>query len=145
MRGGGHDFDDGQHRGPRPWGNAHERGWWAAWTASPARLSIDDVYSVACPSPTVCAMVGTNWVGNPAIGMGGVAQIRNGAGSFTAATTEYTPLPLTALDCATPKGCIAVGGNTLARIVLTKAKHGASVTPNTPASGVHRPGSGGRG
>jgi hypothetical protein len=37
-------------------------------------------------------MVGTKWVGDPAIGTGGVAQSRNGGTSFNAATTEYTPL-----------------------------------------------------
>ncbi len=109
------------------------------WTRSATRPSIDDVYGVACPSPMVCAMVGTKWVGNPAIGMGGVAQSRNGGGSFIASTTEYTPLPLTALDCPTAKGCIAAGGNTLARIVLAKTKPAGSATPSTTVAGAHRP------
>jgi hypothetical protein len=115
------------------------------WTPSPARPPIDEIYGVACPSPRLCAMVGTKWVGNPAIGTGGVAQSRNGGQSFVGSTSEYTPLPLIALDCPTTRGCIAVGGNTLARIVLTKAKPGASATPSTPAGGVHRPEVGGRG
>ncbi len=113
------------------------------WTPSAARPSIDDIYGVACPSPLICAMVGTKWVGSPAIGTGAVAQSRNSGESFIASTTEYTPLPLTALDCPTTRSCIAVGGNTLAQIVLTKAKHGASATTTTP-TGVHRPGRGGR-
>ncbi len=117
------------------------------WTSSGARPSIDDVYGVACPSPLLCAMVGTKWVGTPPIGMGGVAQSRDSGASFTASTTEYTPLPLTALDCPTTKGCIAVGGNTLARIVLTrtKTKTGASSTSTTQADGSHGPGLRGRG
>jgi photosystem II stability/assembly factor-like uncharacterized protein len=114
------------------------------WTPSPARPSVDAVFGIACPSPRICAMVGTKWVGNPAVGTGGVAQSHDGGSSFFASTTEYTPLPLTALDCPSTRACIGVGGNTLAQIALTKAKAGASTTVTTPAGGVHRPGLGGR-
>ncbi len=114
------------------------------WTRSPFALSIDDVYGIACPSPRICAMVGTKWVGHPAVGTGGVAQSRDSGNSFVASTTEYTPLPLTALACPTGRACIGVGGNTLARIVLGKTKAGASVTPTTPVGGAHRPGLDGR-
>ncbi len=113
------------------------------WTRSPSTPSIDDVFGIACPSPRECAMVGTKWVGQPAIGTGGVAQSRDSGYSFVASTTEYTPLPLTALACPTARSCIGVGGNTLARIVLGESKR-VSVTPTTPAGGVHRPGLGGR-
>jgi len=96
------------------------------WTLSTAKLSIDDVFAVACPSPRICAMVGTTWVGDPAIGTGGVAQSRNSGESFRALTTEYTPLPLTALDCPSTRACIGVGGNTLAQIALTAIKPAAA-------------------
>ncbi len=114
------------------------------WTDAPARPSIDDIFGLACPSPLICAMVGTKWVGSPAIGTGGVAQSHNGGSTFIASTTEYVPLPLTALDCPSTQACIGVGGNTLAQIVLSKPKRPASATTTT-SSGAHRPGLGGRG
>ena len=114
------------------------------WRQSPAPPSIDDVYGVACPSPRICAMVGTKWVGHPAIGTGGVAQSRDGGAFFTAATTEYTPLPLTALACPSVRRCIGVGGDTLARITLTRTKSTSTSTTTTPSGGVHRPGLNGR-
>ena len=60
------------------------------------------------------------------IGTGGVAQSRNSGESFRALTTEYTPLPLTALDCPSTRACIGVGGNTLAQIALTAIKPAAA-------------------
>ena len=117
------------------------------WTRSHATPSIDDVYGISCPSPRICAVVGTKWVGHPAIGTGGVAQSRNGGNSFTAATTEYTPLPLTSLACPNVRACIGVGGDTLARIALTKTRVGAATTSNTATTrpgGAHRPGLNGR-
>ena len=62
--------------------------------------------------------VGTDWVGTPAVGTGAVARSSDGGSSFTAVTTEYTPVPLTALACPTPGNCVAVGGDTVARITL---------------------------
>jgi photosystem II stability/assembly factor-like uncharacterized protein len=114
------------------------------WTRSPATPSVDDVYGISCPSPRVCAMVGTNWVGHPSIGTGGVAQSRDGGTKFTAARTEYTPLPLTALACPSVRGCIGVGGDTLARIMLPTTTSGSTNTSTTPVGGVHRPGLDGR-
>ncbi len=114
------------------------------WTRSPRAPSIDDVYGIDCPSPRICAMVGTKWVGTPSVGTGGVAQSRDSGTSFVASRTEYTPLPLTALACPTRRACIGVGGDTLARIVLGTPKAPGSVTPTTPVGGVHRPGLGGR-
>jgi photosystem II stability/assembly factor-like uncharacterized protein len=117
------------------------------WTRSPAPPSIGDVYGIVCPSARICAMVGTKWIGHPAIGSGGVAQSRDGGRSFTAATTEYTPLPLTALACPGVRACVGVGGDTLARITLVRARRGAaatSTTPTTQTGGVHRPALNGR-
>ena len=143
--GRGDDLDDGQRRCPRARRMLTSEDGGQTWTGAATRPSIDDVYGIACPSPSLCAMVGTKWAGNPAIGMGGVAQSRDGGESFLASKTEYTPLPLTALDCPTAKGCIAVGGNTLARIVLAKTKPAGSATSTTTAAGPHRPALHGRG
>ena len=33
------------------------------WTRTSVHQPIDDIYGVECPSPLVCAMVGTEWVG----------------------------------------------------------------------------------
>ncbi len=35
------------------------------WTISPHAPSVDDIYGVACPLVRTCAMVGTQWVGQP--------------------------------------------------------------------------------
>ncbi len=88
---------------------------WVPWTGL---LPVDDVYALACPSTRQCAMVGTKWVGFPAIATGAVAQSRNGGGTFHAASTAYVPITLTALSCPDTVACIAVGGNTVARITL---------------------------
>ena len=63
-------------------------------------MPVDDVFGVACPSATQCAMVGTKWVGFPAVATGAVAQSVNGGVTFRASTAAYTPISLTALSCA---------------------------------------------
>jgi hypothetical protein len=130
------------------------------WTRSIATPSIDDIYGVDCPSARTCTIVGTDWIGQPAIGTGAVAQSRNGGASFTASRTEYTPLALTALACPTsrtsrtsqtstpsassplpsaatsPVGCVAVGGDTVARITLPVARR-AAPTPRVGQRTFH--------
>jgi photosystem II stability/assembly factor-like uncharacterized protein len=88
---------------------------WSDATSSPP---VGDVYGVGCPSATACAMVGTDWQGTPPVGTGAVAESKNAGDTFTAKSTSYTPLTLTALDCPTPELCIAAGGDTVARITL---------------------------
>jgi hypothetical protein len=100
--------------------------WVGAATAPP----VDDIFGVACSATLLCAVVGTDWVGSPAIGTGAAALSRDGGGDFTASTTEYTPLALTGLSCPTTHYCVAVGGDTVARIALPRAE------PAHPASGT---------
>jgi hypothetical protein len=90
------------------------------WTDSPAPVPVDDAFAVDCPSATGCAMVGTKWVGTPAVGTGAVARSNNAGATFTASTTAYTPLTLTALACPSAVLCVAAGGDTVARITLTR-------------------------
>jgi len=92
------------------------------WTASPDAPSVDDVFGVACPTKRSCALVGTNWVGTPVIGTGAVAESRDAGATFTPSTTAYTPLTLTAVACPTAVACVAVGGDTVARITLPPAR-----------------------
>lgn len=83
---------------------------------------IDDVYGVACPSARLCAIVGTKWVGFPAVGTGAVAQSVDGGLSFRTSSSAYVPISLTALSCPSTAGCVAVGGNTVARLTLIAPK-----------------------
>jgi hypothetical protein len=101
------------------------------WISSLRTTSIDDIFDIDCPSAVICAMVGTRWVGHPPVGTGAVAQSRNGGTSFVASTTAYTPLPLTALACPTPRRCVAVGGDTVARIVFPHAAPRRSHPPTS--------------
>ena len=48
------------------------------WQPSTAPLPVDDIFDIACPSTTDCAMVGTKWVGVPAIGTGGSPRASTG-------------------------------------------------------------------
>jgi photosystem II stability/assembly factor-like uncharacterized protein len=89
--------------------------------ATPPVLSVDDVYGVACPSARVCALVGTRWKGQPPVATGAVAESRDGGTTFAAASAAYIPLALSALSCPTATNCIAVGGNTVARLTLLPA------------------------
>ena len=110
------------------------------WSRAPGAPSIDDGFGVNCPSALICAMVGTKWVDRPAVGTGAVAQSRNGGTSFVASTTSYTPLPLTALACPTPRRCVAVGGDTVARVTLaraTRVRSPRTTTPSVRPNGVH--------
>jgi photosystem II stability/assembly factor-like uncharacterized protein len=79
---------------------------------------VDDVYDMECPSAAVCAMVGTHWAGNPPVGAGTVAQSGDGGATFTTSSAAYIPITLRALSCATSADCVAVGGDTVARITL---------------------------
>jgi hypothetical protein len=89
-----------------------------AATGAAAALPVDDIFGLACPASTSCVMVGTKWVGTPATGTGAVAESSNAGAAFTASSTAYTPLTLTAVDCPTAAQCVAVGGDTVARITL---------------------------
>ncbi len=88
------------------------------WSRERNTPPIDDIYGIACPLAKVCAMVGTNWLGHPSLGTGAVALSGNGGKVFSAASTAYVPLSLTALSCPSALGCVAVGGDVLARITL---------------------------
>jgi photosystem II stability/assembly factor-like uncharacterized protein len=114
------------------------------WAPSSGTSSIDDIYGVACPTSRVCVMVGTKWIGKPAVGTGAVAQRQNSTGAFTASETEYTPLPLTALACPSAQRCVAVGGDTVARIAITPtatpaARHATHTRLDTPVTPTHLP------
>ena len=94
-----------------------------AASPAPARpLPVDDAFAIACPSSRVCALVGTKWSGQPAVAAGAVAQSRDGGTTFAAASAAYIPLALSALACPTASGCIAVGGDTVARVTLLPPK-----------------------
>lgn len=97
------------------------------WADSAAAQPIEDIYGIECPSRSTCAIVGTNWIGTPAVGTGAVAHSSDGGATFAASKTEYTPLALTVLSCPTTRGCVAVGGDTVARITLphTASSHSA--------------------
>jgi hypothetical protein len=89
------------------------------WTLSATTPPVDAMYGVACPVAHDCAFVGTRWVGHPPIGTGAVAESKNDSLTFTKLSTAYVPLTLTALSCPTSLECIAVGGDTVARITLS--------------------------
>jgi photosystem II stability/assembly factor-like uncharacterized protein len=99
------------------------------WTLSPLAPPVDDVYGVACPNAKVCAIVGTDWTGQPPIGSGGVAQSKDGGATYSVSTTAYVPLTLTALSCPSVTTCVAVGGDTVARISLPVPKAVGSKHP----------------
>ncbi len=90
----------------------------ATWTAVPGTVPVDDVFDLACPTAEVCAMVGTKWDGSPAVSSGAVAQSNDGGSSFKASLAAYVPLSLTALSCPTTTACVAVGGDSVARVTL---------------------------
>ncbi len=100
------------------------------WVAAAATPPVDDVYGVACPSARQCAMVGTKWVGFPAVGTGAVAQSVDGGVSFRTSSSAYVPISLTAVSCPDTTTCVAVGGDTVARLTLIAPKR----TPS-PSSG----------
>ena len=104
------------------------------WTRAAGAEPIDDIFGIDCPSRSICAMVGTNWIGTPAVGTGAVAHSSNGGAHFTASATEYTPLALTGLSCPTTQRCVAVGGDTVALIGLphTTPSHTAASGPTLP-------------
>jgi photosystem II stability/assembly factor-like uncharacterized protein len=93
-----------------------------SWQASALPVPVDDVFGVACPSAAQCAMVGTKWIGFPAVATGAVAQSVNGGVTFRASTAAYIPISLTALSCPTSSRCVAVGGDTVARLTLVTPK-----------------------
>ena len=87
-------------------------------------------------------------VGHPAVGIGAVAQSIDGGLTFTPSLTAYVPLTLTAVACPTSAACVAVGGDTVARVRLiapraqgttpgvTQATPVTGVPPGTPLTGV---------
>ena len=107
------------------------------WLSS-AAPPLDDVYGIACPSARVCAMVGANWTGNPAVATGAVAESTDGGVTFAASPSAYVPLTLSDLDCPNTARCVAAGGATVARITLMgPSAHRAArtSTSSVPAAG----------
>jgi photosystem II stability/assembly factor-like uncharacterized protein len=92
------------------------------WEPVTGAVPVDDVYGVACPSATQCAMVGTKWVGFPAVGTGAVAQSIDAGLTFQVSAAAYVPITLTAVACPSTAGCVAVGGDTVARLTLRQPK-----------------------
>ena len=101
------------------------------WSATGSPAPVDDMYGIACPSPLICAVVGTDWTGTPAVGEGAVGRSLDGGLTFSASRTEYTPLALTAVACPTTAGCIAVGGNTVAHLTLPRPPRARTATRGT--------------
>jgi photosystem II stability/assembly factor-like uncharacterized protein len=113
------------------------------WVDSPARPPVDDIYGVACPSTTICVIVGTNWISTPAVGTGAVGRSDDGGASFVASRTEYTPLALTAVSCPTIRRCVAVGGDTVAGVTFrgsgsTRSTRKATTTHTQSTTAVPR-------
>ena len=106
------------------------------WAPVTGAVPVDDVYGMACPSTTQCAMVGTKWVGFPAVGTGAVAQSIDAGGTFRSSATAYVPITLTAVVCPSTVACVAVGGDTVARVALLQPKRHATPA-GSPA--VRRP------
>ena len=90
------------------------------WELATGIVPVDDVYALACPSARQCAMVGTKWVGFPAVGAGAVAQSIDAGLTFQDSATSYIPITLTAVACPSAAGCVAVGGHTVARLTLVQ-------------------------
>ena len=90
-------------------------------------------------------MVGTLWYGFPTVDVGAVAQSIDAGLTFKESPSSYIPLTLTAVACPTATRCIAVGGDTVARItVLHPKRHPAvpgSQEPGTQIPGSQEPGS----
>ena len=101
------------------------------WAAAAGAVPVDDVYGIACPSATQCAMVGTKWVGLPAVGTGAVAQSIDAGLTFRASAVAYIPITLTAVACPTAAGCVAVGGDTVARLTLLRPRRHHTPAPAT--------------
>jgi hypothetical protein len=95
------------------------------WQPATSPPPVDDVFGVDCPSATVCAMVGTEWNGNPAVATGAVAQSVNAGTTFRSSSAAYVPLTLTAVSCPSTTACIAAGGASVARITIVPPKHHA--------------------
>jgi photosystem II stability/assembly factor-like uncharacterized protein len=89
---------------------------WAAVTTAPS--PVEDAYGVACPSPQICAVVGTRWAGQPPVGTGAVDQSRDGGTQFVTSSAAYIPVPLMALSCPTSSACVFVGGQTVGQLKL---------------------------
>jgi photosystem II stability/assembly factor-like uncharacterized protein len=101
------------------------------WAPATNQPPVDDVFGVACPSAKVCAMVGTEWQGTPAVGTGAVAQSGDSGTTFKMSSSAYVPLTLTALSCPDATLCVAAGGDTLARITV--------ITPTPVPKHTHHP------
>lgn len=88
------------------------------WVPAATAVPVDDVYGVACPSARQCALVGSKWTGDPAVATGAAAQSVDGGLTFVASASAYVPISLTAISCPSPSRCVAVGGDTVARLEL---------------------------
>ncbi len=80
-------------------------------------------------------MVGTKWIGFPAIALGAVAESVNGGTTFKSSPLAYVPITPTAVACPSDSACVAVGGDTLARITLLHPKRSDQTTTSADALG----------
>jgi photosystem II stability/assembly factor-like uncharacterized protein len=92
------------------------------WAPAAAPAGVHDAFGVSCPSDLVCALVGTRWTtGPPVTPTAGVTTSTDGGKTWRQATTVYTPVGLSAIDCPSTRSCISVGGDVLVRVALPRA------------------------
>ena len=116
-----HDRDHGQRRGPRQGRTPPQRGRGAHVGAVERHTARRRRLRAGLPVGRRSApWWGPTWVGSPAVGTGGVAESTDAGLTFRSATTSYVPITLTAVACPSVSGCIAVGGNTVARLTLLR-------------------------
>lgn len=89
---------------------------WAA-AATPARMG--DAFALSCPSTSTCAAVGTVWAPtNPPSPLAAVVTTTDGGTTWKTPATAYVPTGLVAVDCPDTSGCVAAGGDIVARMLL---------------------------
>jgi len=89
------------------------------WTTVATPPGIDDAFAVSCPTPKLCAAVGTVWTPtNPPTPIGGVVTSNDGGMSWVTPHALYLPVGLVSVDCARARSCVAVGNDSSVRIEL---------------------------
>ena len=131
----GIDLHHGQRRVPPPRARCCRVRTGARRGRPPRARPVDDGFGLACPTAQLCALVGANWSGNPAVGSGAVAQSRDG-GTSSALSAAYAPITLTAVACPSTAGCVAVGGDVVARVTLVSPPTHSTETEHTDRRGV---------
>lgn len=98
----------------------------ATFSARTVPQALGDGFSVSCPVPGSCAVVGIHWSDAiPATPLAGAVTTPDLGARFAVPAVRYVPSELLSVSCPSSNACVAAGGDVLATLQLPPTQLGS--------------------